>query len=254
MASIELQQVGVHYLIPQAKSAGLLNSVKALTLGGVIRRNQGRVGITALEDISLKLDDGDRIGLLGHNGAGKTTLLKVLAGILPPTSGRMRTEGHVSALMSIHIGLDQYATGYENIRIRARFMGLSDGEIEAHYDDIADFSELGDYLKLPIRAYSAGMRLRLAFSIVTAFSPDILILDEWLSAGDEKFQQKARERLTSLINRTGIFAFASHNEDLLKRLCNKTMVLEHGKPTYVGDVEGGIEFHKQLQATTPQIK
>ena len=245
MTSIELKQVSVHYLVPQAKSVGLLSSVKALTMGGVIRRNHGRVGITALDNVSLKLKAGDRLGLIGHNGAGKSTLLRVLSGILPPTSGRVRIEGRMSALMSIHLGLDKHSTGYENIRGRARFMGLAEEEIDKQYQEIAEFSELGDYLNLPILTYSAGMRLRLAFSIATAFSPEILILDEWLSAGDEYFQQKARKRLESLIARTGIFAFASHNEKLLERMCNKALVMRQGKMVFFGGVQDAVAYGKE---------
>ncbi len=248
MASIVAEHIGVHYLIPQAKSVSLLGSVKSLTMGGVIKRNHGRLGITALDNISLSLQDGDRLGLIGHNGAGKSTLLRVLAGILPPTSGRIRVEGRVSALMSIHLGLETFSTGRENIRGRARFMGLTEEEIDEKFDDIATFCELGNYLDLPIRAYSAGMRLRLAFSIATAFSPEILILDEWLSAGDEYFQKKARGRLTKLIDQTGIFAFASHNESLQQRMCNKGLVLRNGKIAFFGDVAEAHAFNKEAPA------
>ncbi|WP_411819442.1 ABC transporter ATP-binding protein [Hyphococcus formosus] len=249
MASIELKNVGVHYLIPQAKSAGLVGAVRSLAMGGVIGKQHGRVGVTALDDISLSLANGDRLGLIGHNGAGKSTLLRVLAGILPPTSGRIRVEGRISALMSIQLGLDSYSTGYENIRSRARFMGLTEDEIDAKFDDIASFSELGDYLDLPIRSYSAGMRLRLAFSIATAFSPEILILDEWLSAGDDYFQKKARTRLTGLIDKTGIFAFASHNDGLMERMCNKGLVLHQGKPAFFGEIKEALAFHKDKPKT-----
>ncbi|HNR75538.1 MAG TPA: ABC transporter ATP-binding protein [Parvularculaceae bacterium] len=249
MASITLEDVGVHYLLPQARSAGLLNSVRSLAMGGVVRRNQGRIGVTAIDGVSFDLRDGDRLGLIGHNGAGKTTLLRVLAGILPPTSGRIAISGRVSALMSIHLGLDSYASGYDNIRIRARYMGCSEDEIAASFDEIVAFSGLDDYLALPIRTYSAGMRLRLAFSVATAFNPDILILDEWLSAGDEAFQTKARDRLVNLIDRTGIFAFASHSSSLQKRMCNKGMVLLKGRVAFFGDVEEALDFHKAAQAS-----
>lgn len=248
MTSIVLENVGVHYLLPQARSSGLLNSVRSLAMGGVIRKNHGRIGVTAIDGVTFSLKDGDRLGLIGHNGAGKTTLLRVLAGILPPTTGRLTITGRVSALMSIHLGLDSYASGYDNIRIRARYMGCTEDEIDAGFDDIVRFSELGDYLSLPIKTYSAGMRLRLAFSVATAFRPDILILDEWLSAGDENFQSKARDRLTSLIDRTGIFAFASHSSTLQQKMCNKALVLNKGRVVFAGDVGEALEFHKKAQA------
>ncbi len=248
MTSIVLENVGVHYLLPQARSSGLLNSVRSLAMGGVIKKDHGRIGVTAIDGVTFSLKDGDRLGLIGHNGAGKTTLLRVLAGILPPTSGRLTITGRVSALMSIHLGLDSYASGYDNIRIRARYMGCTEDEIDAGFDDIVRFSELGDYLSLPIKTYSAGMRLRLAFSVATAFRPDILILDEWLSAGDESFQSKARDRLTSLIDRTGIFAFASHSSTLQQKMCNKALVLQKGRVAFLGDVGEALEFHKKAQA------
>jgi len=241
MPSIVAENIGVHYLVPQAKSVGLMSSVRAIAMGGVFKRDHGRVGITALDDISLNLKKGDRLGLIGHNGAGKTTLLRVLAGILPPTSGRLRVSGRVSSLMSIHIGMDAYSTGFENIRTRSRLMGFDDAEIDAAFDDIASFSELNEYLSLPIKTYSAGMRLRLAFSIATAFNPDIIIMDEWLSAGDEYFQRKARDRMVGLIDRTGIIVFASHNKSMMSRMCNKAMVLSQGKAVFVGGVEDAIE-------------
>ncbi|MEL7488589.1 MAG: ATP-binding cassette domain-containing protein, partial [Pseudomonadota bacterium] len=178
MASIQLEHVGVHFMLPRRKALGLLGSVKSIATGGVMREEHGRLGVAALSDVSLDLRDGDRVGLIGHNGAGKTTLLRVLSGILPPTSGRTRIEGRVSALLSIQLGLNNQASGYENIRIRARYMGCSEEEIEANFEDIARFSELGEYLDLPLKTYSSGMRLRLAFAIATAFRPDILILDE----------------------------------------------------------------------------
>lgn len=253
MAAISLEDVGVHYLLPQARAAGLLNSVRGLALGGVIARNHGRVGITAIDGVTFQLKDGDRLGLMGHNGAGKTTLLRVLAGILPPTSGRISIDGRISALMSIHLGLDSYASGYDNIKIRARHMGCAEDEIEANFEEIARFSELGDYLALPIRTYSAGMRLRLAFSVATAFHPDILILDEWLAAGDEAFQAKARERLIGLIDRTGIFAFASHSAAMQQKMCNKGMVLRHGRVVFFGDVNDALEAHRS-PISAPEVR
>lgn len=252
MTSITLHDVGVHFLIPQSKSAGLIASVKSLSTGGVIRKDHGRVGVTALQSVSLNLAEGDRIGLIGRNGAGKSTLLRVLGGILPPTSGRIRIVGRVSALMSIHIGLDAQSTGRENITFRARYMGMTEDEIAARIDEIAEFSELGDYLNLPMRTYSAGMRLRLAFSVATAFEPDILILDEWLSAGDRDFQAKARRRLSGLIDKAGIFAFASHNDDMMRRICNKGIVLRKGSVAFLGDMEEALAFRDEMEAGSNQ--
>lgn len=249
MASIELQNVSVHFLLPHAQRS-LRGMVRAAALGGEIRRDHGKMGVAAIDSVSLTLRDGDRLGLVGHNGAGKTTLLRVLAGILPPTSGRIRLEGRISSLLSIHHGLNPKASGYSNIRFRARHMGVSNAEIDAKFDDIAEFSELGEYLHLPMRTYSSGMKIRLSFAIATAFEPDILILDEWLSAGDEKFQIKAATRLKGLIERAGVFVFASHNKNLQKSMCNQAIVLHHGRPVFHGGVEEAFAFEEQLQKKT----
>lgn len=247
MASITLDHISVHYLLPYAEHRSLAATVRAATLGGVIRRDHGRMGVAAIDDVSLSLREGDRLGLIGHNGAGKSTLLRVLAGILPPTSGRVRLEGRTSALLSIHHGLNPVATGYENIRFRARHMGVSDREIEAKFDDIASFSELGEYLDLPMHTYSSGMKIRLAFAIATAFEPEILILDEWISAGDERFQAKAATRLKGLVSQAGVFVFASHNQRLHRQMCNKALVLHHGRPVFQGAVDEAFAFNETLQ-------
>ena len=246
MASVDLLDVGVHFLMLQAKSQRLSSSLKSLDLGGVFKQDHGKAGVTALENINLSLRDGDKLAVIGHNGAGKTTLLRVLATILPPTSGRVRISGAVSALMSIHLGLDTLATGNENIRYRARYMGHSEEEIETQFRDIADFTELGDYLNLPLKSYSSGMKLRLAFAIATAFRPDVLVLDEWLSAGDANFRAKAAERLDKLVQSTGIVVVASHNNDLLARVCKRGVVLQHGRIVFDGPIEEAIENGKRV--------
>lgn len=240
--SMELHSVSVHFLLPQAKSSGLVGSLRSAALGGAVRESHGKMGVTAVDDVSLSLKEGDRLGILGHNGAGKTTLLRVMASILPPSSGRVRIEGRISALMSINLGMDSYATGHENIRYRARYMGCDEEEIRRSYKEIVEFSELGDYLNLPLRSYSSGMRLRLAFAIATAFQPDIMVLDEWLSAGDASFQQKAAKRLDQLIEGTGIVCLASHNGALLDRVCDTGMVLDSGKLAFLGPIGDALEF------------
>ncbi|WOI53619.1 ABC transporter ATP-binding protein [Parvularcula sp. LCG005] len=240
MALIHMENVGVHFLVPQLKSTGLLGALKSTSLGGRLEKRHGRAGVSALEDINLTLKDGDRLGLMGHNGAGKTTLLRVLATILPPSEGRIRVEGRVSALMSIRLGMDGYATGYDNIRGRARYMGCTEAEIDAKFDEIAEFTQLQDYLALPMTTYSSGMRVRLAFAIATAFHPDILVLDEWLSAGDETFKKKASDRMHELIENTGIVAFASHNLSMLQNICNKGLMLEHGRIKFFGPIDEAV--------------
>lgn len=236
MPSIELRNVGVEYPIPHFRNRSLASAVREAAVGGVIGRSRTPT-VRALEGITLSLKDGDRVGLLGRNGAGKTTLLKVMAGILPPTEGSVRIKGRISPLVSIQLGLDGEATGYENIRIRGRYMGQSDEQIERATPEIAEFTELENYLDLPLKTYSSGMRTRLAFGTATAFEPEVLLLDEWLGAGDKEFRDKATQRLRALIDRAGLFVFASHSRSWHERICNKGGVLEKGKLIFFGDIE-----------------
>lgn len=248
MSSLLLENVIVSYRLrdrPKQSRPGLF---KQHVTGGILHASRKYIDVLALNDISIKLRDGDRLGLLGHNGAGKTTLLRVMSGILPPSAGRVRIEGNLSPLLSIQLGLNNQATGFENIFIRARYMGVPERKIRAQAEEIAAFSELGDYTYLPLDSYSSGMRLRLAFAIATAFSPDILVLDEWLSAGDAKFQSKAAKRLHNLIDRTGIFVMASHNPNLIKRVCNLGIVLDQSRLIYSGPIDRAIELYKELDS------
>lgn len=240
MASVILNDVSVHYPMAQAQRLGLRATVKQLSLGGLIGKGVGGMGVTALDGVNLTLKDGDRLGIIGSNGAGKSTLLKVIGAILPPSGGKVSVCGRISALLSIHLGLDAEATGYDNIRYRARHMGQSEAAIDGCFDDIVAFSELGDYLAVPMKTYSSGMRLRLAFAIATAFRPDVLVLDEWLSAGDAHFQKKASERLEGLIQDSGVFAFASHSRSMLQKFCNRGLVLQHGRVRFYGDIDEAL--------------
>ena len=228
MATVSAENVGVDY-----------------RYGGTLLEHRSS-SKPALSGVTLELNDGDRLGLVGDNGAGKTTLLKVLAGVLPPTTGVVHTKGRVSALMAISVGMFPNFTGYQNIVTRCRFLGFSEEEIAAQLEDIVEFTELDEKLNEPLRTYSAGMRLRLAFAVATAFSPEILIMDEWLSAGDAKFKKKARRRLQALIDNSGIFAFASHSEGLQRQMCNRGAVLSEGELQFVGSVDDAWAFAKDM--------
>ena len=168
---------------------------------------------------------------MGHNGSGKTTLLRVLCGIYPPTSGIVSIEGRVNALINIMFGVDYESSGRENIKLRGLLMGLSRRRINDIIDEVVDFSELNDFIDLPMRTYSSGMALRLAFAVATSIDTDILVLDEWLSVGDQEFTQKAEERLIGLISKAKILVIASHNEHLIDRTCTRKIMLEHGAIT-----------------------
>jgi ABC-type polysaccharide/polyol phosphate transport system ATPase subunit len=206
--------------------------------GGRIRqegeRRKRRVIIRALEDVSFELDDGDRLGLVGHNGSGKTTLLKVLAGIYTPDLGTVAVGGKVSPLFTAAPGLDADDSGFENIRTCGMLLGMTRDEINSKFSDIAEFSELGDYLALPVRTYSAGMLTRLCFAIATAIDPD-----------DNRFTQRANGRLDAMISRTRILVLASHSDLMLKDMCNRALLLEKGRAIAIGPVDEILKIYRE---------
>lgn len=255
MALLSLTNLSVEYPIPHLTNRSILGAAgkfasNMASVGGAIRLDKKPV-VRAVDDITLTLKDGDRLGLLGRNGAGKTTLLKTMAGILAPTEGRIRVEGRISPLVSMMLGLDGESTGYENIRIRGRLMGFSAQEIADMIQPIAEFTELEEYLALPLKTYSSGMRMRLSFAASTAFNPDVLLLDEWLGTGDAEFRDKAARRLRKLIDDSGIVVFATHSRDLHERISNKGAVIDHGKLVFFGDIDDAFEFQDELRAKSP---
>jgi lipopolysaccharide transport system ATP-binding protein len=191
--------------------------------------------VRALQNINLEFKHGDRVGLLGHNGAGKSTLLRVLNGVYKPTSGQVIINGHAASLINVSLGIDSEATGRENIFIRAALLGLSKKQINKQLEEIIEFSELGDFIDMPVRTYSSGMHLRLAFSVSTVIRPEILIMDEWLSVGDESFKHKAESRMQKLVENTSILIIASHSKELLLKTCNRVVLLDHGLVKADGD-------------------
>lgn len=197
--------------------------------GGKIEGGASARYVTALDGISFSLQAGDRLGLVGANGAGKTTLLKVLYGIYEPSAGHVEIDGRVDALFNINLGFRREATGRRNIVLRGLINGWSPEEIAKRTEEIITSSELGDFIDLPLKAYSQGMAARLAFSIATTLEPEILLMDEWIGAGDPSFQETARMRLAMLAERAGIIVLASHNHALIKKTCNKVLELEKGK-------------------------
>jgi len=230
MSLIQLQNVSVEFPIYNSTSRSLKNRVLSIATGGKIERRSDRLVIVrGLDDVSLTFRDGDRIGLVGHNGSGKTTLLRVLSGIYTPTHGSSIINGNCVSLININLGIDPDATGRENIRLRSAMMGMTTEEIAAKFDQISEFSGLGDFLDVPFRTYSSGMQLRLAFATSTAVRPEILIMDEWLSTGDEDFKERANTRMRDLVDSTKILVLASHSKDLMKQNCNRIIWLEHGK-------------------------
>ncbi|WP_423068663.1 ABC transporter ATP-binding protein [Devosia sp. CN2-171] len=199
--------------------------------GGTISGSGNRRFVTALDGVSFELKAGDRLGLVGPNGAGKTTLLKVLYGIYEPTAGSLEVSGRIDALFNIDLGFRAEATGRRNILLRGLINGWNEDEIAAKTDEIIAFSELGEFIDMPFKSYSQGMGARLAFSIATSLEPQILLMDEWIGAGDADFQAKAARRMDELAEKAGIIILASHQPDLIERTCNKVLGLEHGRVT-----------------------
>ncbi|WP_368735531.1 ABC transporter ATP-binding protein [Ralstonia sp. ASV6] len=229
-SSIVAKEISVEFPIYENSHRSLKKAVLNLTTGGRIGQDAGRHAVvTALDRLSFRFSDGERIGLLGHNGSGKTTLLRTLSGVYAPVRGKLHMRGKVASLLDVSMGLDPDATGFENIYLRGILDGLKPARIRGKIDEIADFSELGEYLNLPVRTYSSGMMLRLAFAISTSVEADILIMDEWLSVGDAEFSAKATKRLEELVGAASILVVATHDPTLVERVCTRKISLEHGR-------------------------
>ncbi|QDC44305.1 ABC transporter ATP-binding protein [Methylophilus medardicus] len=235
-ASIELKNVEVVFPVYNASTLSLKNRVLSAVTGGKIdRAYDGAIIVKGLQDINIKIDQGERIGLVGHNGAGKTTLLRILSGIYQPTQGSANINGDCVSLINIGLGIDPEATGRENILLRAVMMGMTPAQIKKISHEIVEFTGLGQFIDLPFRTYSTGMQLRLAFAVSTAVKPQILIMDEWLSTGDEEFRERADQRMTEVVSSAEILILASHSKDLLLSNCTRLIWLEHGKIRMDGD-------------------
>ncbi len=230
MASIVFDKVCVDFPIYNASARSLKKRLFQVATGGQISANaSGRVIIRAIENLSLTIKDGERVGLLGHNGAGKSTLLRLLSGVYEPSIGRAEIKGEIGSLIDVSFGIDPEASGRENIYLRGALLGLTRSEIKSKLEEIIDFSELGDFIDMPVRTYSSGMHLRLAFSVSTIIRPEILLMDEWLSVGDEGFRVRAEARMNELVESTHILIIASHSRELILETCNRVIWLEHGK-------------------------
>ena len=247
MASITVENVSVDFPIYGGGSRSLKKSVIRAGTGGRLARDAGdRLCVRALNDVSLEIENGDRLGIVGPNGAGKTTLLRVLAGVYEPAYGIVRRNGHVSTLFDATLGMDMEATGYENILLRGLFLGFRPREAREKMDEIAEFTDLGDYLAMPVHTYSSGMKLRLGFAASTCFDPEILLMDEWIGMGDAHFLEKAQRRMERFVGRSSILVIASHSEALIERHCNKAVLLDHGEVMAIGPVDEALTAYTQL--------
>jgi ABC-2 type transport system ATP-binding protein len=248
MASITLEQVSVSFPIYDQGRRSLKKRLLSGMTGGRIKLEADTGSATvvqALDRLDLVIGHGDRVGLVGHNGAGKTTLLRVLAGIYEPVSGSVDVKGSVAPLFDITLGMDPDSSGYENILLRGLFLGYSRKDVQERVEDIADFTGLGEFLDLPMRTYSAGMRMRLAFAVSTSIAPDILLLDEGIGAGDQAFLNKAKERLEAFTAQAGIIVLASHSADLLLSMCQNAVLMERGRITAVGETREVLDIYER---------
>jgi lipopolysaccharide transport system ATP-binding protein len=233
MARIELDRVSLTFRV---RKHGRI-SLKEFLVRQMFRRSINPViKVRALRDVSVTIEEGQRVGIIGPNGAGKSTLLKLLAGVYPPMRGRRLVDGRISSLFDISLGFEQDATGWENIFYRGYLQGETPRSVRAKIQPIAEFSELGDFLNMPVRYYSAGMMVRLAFSIATAVEPEILLVDEVLSVGDMAFQDKARRRMQEMMGRARLIVMVSHDLDSLAKLCERGVWLDQGRVRMIGPI------------------
>jgi ABC-2 type transport system ATP-binding protein len=233
----------VDFPIFDAKSRSLKKTVMGLVGGNIASQSKVPI-IEALRDINVHLEHGARVALVGHNGAGKTTLLRLLAGIYEPTRGIAEIRGRVAPIFDLGVGMDPEITGLENIIIRGLFLGMTRQQMKERIDDIAEFTELGDFLRMPLRTYSTGMRVRLALGVVTSIDPEILLLDEGIGAVDAAFLEKSKRRLSDLVDRSGLLVFASHSDEFLRELCDTAIWMEHGRVREHGPLEDILRAYK----------
>lgn len=244
MVSVDTYNACVDFPIFDAKSRSMKKAFLGAAGGAIGRNSHNVVVVEALKDINLHLREGDRVGLVGHNGAGKSTLLRLLSGIYEPTRGSADIRGRVAPVFDLGVGMDPEISGYENIIIRGLFLGQTRRQMKKKMDEIAEFSELGDYLAMPLRTYSTGMRIRLALGVVTSIEPEILLLDEGIGAVDAAFMAKARHRLQEMVERSGILVFASHSNDFLAQLCTTALWIDHGSVRKAGYVDDVVEAYE----------
>ncbi len=251
MASIVLDQVCVDFPIYDSDRS-LRKLLFRGRVGGLISSDgsrRHRVTVRGLDNLSFELHTGDRLGLIGHNGAGKSTLLRLLSGAYRPSSGTIAVNGQISSLLTLGIGFDTDDTGYENLHTACLYLGMTPREIRAKTDEIVEFTELGEYLRMPVRTYSSGMQMRLSFAIATALQPEILLIDEVLGAGDAQFMIKAQQRIEELMSRASLLVLASHSPQLVRQFCNKAMLLQAGRIAEFGDVDSTLAAYEKWVAT-----
>lgn len=241
MARIVLDEISLRFRVRQRTRLTL----KEFLVGQMFRRSLNPIlEVHALSGLNLKVETGDRLGVIGHNGAGKSTLLKTLAGVYQPTHGKMVVDGRVSALFDLALGFEMDATGWENIAYRSYLQGETPRTVRAKRHGIAEFSELGNFLNTSVRYYSAGMMVRLAFAIATSIDPEVLLIDEVLSVGDLAFQQKARARMNEMVDRAHLMVMVTHDLESVPKVCNRAVWLDHGRMMMEGPTDKVVAAYK----------
>lgn len=229
---IKAEHVTMRYLLANDRIQSLKEYFTALLKGKLQFKE-----FTALEDVSFEVKKGEVVGIIGRNGAGKSTLLKVISGILKPSEGKIETKGNIVPMLELGSGFDMELSGKENIYLNGAILGYSKTFLDEKYEQIVEFSELGEFIYQPIRNYSSGMLARLAFSIATVVEPEILIVDEILSVGDAQFQQKSERRMMELMQGGTTVLFVSHSIEQIRKICQRVVWLEHGKVKEIGTVD-----------------
>ena len=248
-SEISLENVTVSFPIYHGGSRSLKKSLLFRGSGGQLASDAShRITVEALRNISLQFGAGDRVALIGTNGAGKTTLLRVMAGIYEPVAGIVRSRGRISPMFDIALGIDGDISGYDNIRLRGLILGLTAHQIEERMADIVEFTELGDYLDIPVRTYSSGMMTRLTFAVATCFAPEVLLMDEWIVAGDAGFLTRAQQRIEAFVEKAGILVLASHSSDICRQWCNKAVWMERGEVKLQGEINSVLESYNSAIA------
>lgn len=244
---INVRNASLEFPIHNSSSGSLKNTFVKAIAGGVLKKDtsSNAILVKALNRINLNIKEGERIGLIGHNGAGKSTLLRLLSNIYQPSSGHVSVNGTVTSLININLGIDQECTGIENIIIRGKILGITNDKLPDYIKEVVEFSELGDFIHLPFRTYSSGMRLRLAFAASTIIAPDILIFDEWLSTGDRLFKEKSNKHLKKLVDDSKVMVIASHSIQLIKNMCTRVIWLDKGSIKMDGDVNSVITLYNK---------
>ncbi len=247
-SELTVENVSVSFPIYHGGSRSLKKSLLFRSSGGHLATDANqRIVVEALRNVSTHIAAGDRVALIGSNGAGKSTLLRVMAGIYEPVVGTVRTRGTISPMLDIGLGIDPDISGYENVRMRGLILGMTSDEIASKMQDISDFTELGEYLDIPVRTYSSGMMTRLTFAVATSFAPEILLMDEWIMAGDNEFITKARHRIDNFVAKASILVLASHSAETCRQFCNKALWMDRGIIKAAGCLDEILEMYAETQ-------